>query len=221
MFKKIKTQLLKTNLAGMSNIRIQLTFLLSVVILSAFAQNGSKIIEDNLAYRMELNAEYSDGATSPLEKKDLLKFDSLDFFPIDTSFAVLARFERIDQPISFQMETTTTRKPIYNTYARLYFTIDTIEYSLEVFQNHGLITKEGYENYLFLPFKDLTNGSSTYRGGRYLNFDIPEGDTILIDFNKAYNPYCLYNKRYSCPIVPPQNFINYLIEAGVKDFKKD
>jgi uncharacterized protein (DUF1684 family) len=71
---------------------------------------------------------------------------------------------------------------------------------------------------LFLPFLDNTNGDTTYGGGRYIDLRIPEGDTIEIDFNKAYNPYCAYNSRYSCPIVPRENYLDTNIEAGVKKF---
>jgi len=78
---------------------------------------------------------------------------------------------------------------------------------------------EGYEDYLFLPFTDATNGNETYGGGRYIDLSIPNGDQIVIDFNKAYNPYCTYNKKYSCPIVPSQNALDIEIFAGVKAFK--
>jgi uncharacterized protein (DUF1684 family) len=80
--------------------------------------------------------------------------------------------------------------------------------------------QEEYRDYLFLPFADLTNGEETYGGGRYLDLTIPTGNTILLDFNKAYNPYCAYNPKYSCPLVPKQNRLDIPIIAGVKAFKK-
>ena len=83
-----------------------------------------------------------------------------------------------------------------------------------------MFDKEGYEDYLFLPFLDNTNGEESYGGGRYVEARIPEGDTIIIDFNKAYNPYCAYNEKYSCPIVPRQNYLPIEVKAGVKAFGK-
>ena len=68
---------------------------------------------------------------------------------------------------------------------------------------------------------DNTNGEETYGGGRYIDLTIPEGDTLIIDFNKAYNPYCVYNKKYSCPLVPRQNYLRTKVRAGVKNFNKD
>jgi uncharacterized protein (DUF1684 family) len=77
-----------------------------------------------------------------------------------------------------------------------------------------------YRDYLFLPFIDQTNGEETYGGGRYVDLRIPEGDTLIIDFNKAYNPYCAYNKKYSCPLVPAVNELKTSVTAGVKAFRK-
>ena len=80
--------------------------------------------------------------------------------------------------------------------------------------------REGYEDYLFLPFLDNTNGVTSYGGGRYIELRISKGDSIEIDFNSAYNPYCAYNEKYSCPIVPRENYLDIEVKAGVKAFKK-
>ena len=117
------------------------------------------------------------------------------------------------------MPTSTDRKALERVYGIAYFTIGTGNYQLEIYQNLDLLDQEGYEDYLFLPFTDNTNGETTYAGGRYIDLSIPSGDSLLIDFNKAYNPYCVYNKKYSCPIVPEVNYIDTDINAGVKDFK--
>jgi TonB family protein len=82
-------------------------------------------------------------------------------------------------------------------------------------------TKE-HADHLFFPFTDETNGKETYGGGRYLDLRIPKsGDDIVIDFNMAYNPYCAYSSRYSCPIVPADNQMNIEVPAGVKYQKKE
>jgi len=74
-------------------------------------------------------------------------------------------------------------------------------------------------DYLFLRFIDKTNDETTYSGGRYLDIRIPEGDSIILDFNKAYNPYCAYNNAFSCPIPPSENNLPVSILAGVKVYK--
>jgi uncharacterized protein (DUF1684 family) len=83
-----------------------------------------------------------------------------------------------------------------------------------------MATKE-YTNYLFLPFTDLTNGKETYAAGRYIGLKIPkEGNELIIDFNMAYNPYCAYSDRYSCPVVPAANNLATEIRAGLKYINK-
>ena len=68
-----------------------------------------------------------------------------------------------------------------------------------------------------MPFRDLTNGTTTYEGGRFLDFKIPENDkNVVIDFNKAYNPYCAYSDNYACPIVPKENSLSIEILSGIK-----
>ena len=79
-----------------------------------------------------------------------------------------------------------------------------------------LMRKDAYKDYLFLPFRDATNGKQTYGGGKYLDLKIPEGNEIIIDFNKSYHPYCAYNAHdYNCPIVPEENTLSLEIKAGV------
>jgi len=71
---------------------------------------------------------------------------------------------------------------------------------------------------LFLPFQDLSNGQETYGGGRYMDLlraDIKAGK-IMLDFNKAYNPYCAFGEGFSCPIPPSENRLSVAIKAGEK-----
>jgi hypothetical protein len=71
--------------------------------------------------------------------------------------------------------------------------------------------------HLFIPFTDVSNGTGTYKGGRYLDVNMPkQGEPLELDFNLAYNPYCVYNPTYVCPIPPNKNFLNIAIEAGEK-----
>ncbi len=171
-------------------------------------------------FQYKLNVEFSDTKISPLTKKDLKKFKSLDFFPIDSTYRVIAKFELNENPIFFEMPTSTDRRPIYKTYGTATFTLNGKELKLHIYQNQNLIKEPDYKNYLFIPFTDLTNSNGSYGGGRYIDLEIPEGDTMVIDFNRAYNPYCAYNEKYSCPIPPRENDLPVKIKAGVKDYLK-
>ena len=176
-------------------------------------------LADIMAFQTALNEEYKNPETSPLPDRYRKDFESLDFFAPDTTLVIHARLELTPNALPFDMPTTTDRKSREVVYGIVHFTLNGEKQQLEIYQNKELMLTEGFEDYLFLPFTDATNGETTYGGGRYIDLRIPNGDSITIDFNKAYNPYCAYNKKYSCPIVPGVNALNVSIEAGVKAFK--
>lgn len=192
-----------------------LTFIFPAFI-SIAQKDLTVILQENVKYRAEMNAEFADPKTSPLEKKDIPKFDSLPFFPIDTAYYVISRLERIENGKVFEMPTTTERRPQYRLYGVAHFTLRGQDVALPVYQNLRLQKTPGYEDYLFVPFTDHTNGEETYGGGRYLDVRIPDGDELILDFNKAYNPLCAYSDRFSCPIPPKENAIQIRIPAGVQ-----
>ena len=167
-------------------------------------------------FQEELDQHYADPEKSPLTKKDRRKFKGLPFFDVDSNFRVVAQFKRTEGSSPFQMKTTTDRLPTYEKYGEATFEIKGVSYTLSLYQNHKYRDVEKYKNDLFLPFTDATNGNETYGGGRFIDLLIPEGDKIIIDFNKAYNPYCAYNHAYSCPIPPKENDLDTRIEAGVQ-----
>ncbi len=169
-------------------------------------------------FQQTLNKEYGDKEESPLTEEDFKTFKGLDFYPIDEKYIVEATFVRTPEEKIFKMKTTGTRTPEYVKYGQLIFRLDGNEFKLNLYQNIDLIKKEGFADYLFLPFSDLTCGKESYIGGRYIDMRIPKSDIIIIDFNKAYNPYCAYNHKYSCPIVPLENDLQVAIFAGVKKF---
>ena len=169
-------------------------------------------------FQKELNSEYSDAKTSPLTAEDLAVFKTLDFYPINEKFFVTAKFIRTEDEKPFEMETSTDRRPMYVKYGEAHFSTDGLNHKLIVYRNIELSKKEEYKDYLFLPFSDLTSGKDSYIGGKYIDMITPKGETIVIDFNTSYNPYCAYNHKYSCPKVPLENDLNIEIKAGVKKF---
>lgn len=179
-----------------------------------------KLLKGETEFQKEQNAKFKDATTSPLKDKDRKHFEGLDFFKFDSAYVITASFKRTPNEKVFKTKTTTDRRPEYVKYGELSFLLKGKNFILNIYQNQGLIKKEGYEDYLFLPFLDETNGLESYGGGRYIDARIPEGDSMVIDFNKSYNPYCAYNDRYSCPIVPRKNYLKIRIEAGVKAFDK-
>ncbi|MEJ2163128.1 MAG: DUF1684 domain-containing protein [Robiginitalea sp.] len=183
-------------------------------------QSTNETLGDILGFQASLNASFRDPEVSPLPDRYRKDFEGLEFFPPDTVYRVWAQLERTPEALPFDMPTNTLEFTKERVYGRLYFELEGSRYRLEVYQSPELTTEEGFENYLFLPFTDLTNGKTSYEGGRYIDLRIPDSDSILLDFNKAYNPYCAYNPSYSCPVVPEVNHLDTEIRAGVKAFGK-
>lgn len=165
--------------------------------------------------RLKHAEELSDTSNHVLNQDEIDHFEGLDYYPFSPDYQIEAVLIK-DKGKKFEMLTSTDRKPWYRRYGFIEFEVNGIKCKLEVYQNLALKKRKEYKNYLFIPFTDLTCGETTYGAGRYIDTEIPEGNTLLIDFNLAYNPYCAYSHRYSCPIPPEFNHLKTLIEAGEK-----
>lgn len=197
--------------------------LLVITFFSCNSQDKRALIGETL-YQQKLNASYKDASTSPLKQKDLKNFKGLDFFPVDSSFIVKATFVKTENALVFEMATTTDRKPLYKEFGVLQFILKGKNYQLTVYQSQDDLRDKKYKDYLFLPFTDETSGNESYGGGRYMDVmttDISSNNTILLNFNNTYNPYCAYNDKYSCPLTPRKNHLDLEIKAGIKKFNKD
>jgi uncharacterized protein (DUF1684 family) len=201
----------------------KITVVFSLLLMLACNSQGKRPLMGDTEYQQELNASYKDASKSPLKKKDLKNFKGLDFFPVDSTFIVTAKLTKIENAPTFEMATTTDRKPLYKEYGILNFTLKGKECQLTIYQSQDDLRDEKYKDYLFLPFTDDTSGEDSYGGGRYMDVmttdENPDG-TIVLNFNNTYNPYCAYNDKYSCPLTPRKNHLDIEIKAGVKVFKK-
>lgn len=152
-------------------------------------------------------------------KKDKKYFH---FFVPNEKYRVKAAFIKLTDTVGFIMKTSGTKDKKFYRYGLIRFSINDTTLQLTLFQSQQLMTDSVYKNYLFLPFTDLTSGEESYGGGRYLDplLDEIKGNSIIIDFNKAYNPYCAYATGYNCPIPPRENDLPVPIKAGEKEFAK-
>lgn len=198
--------------------KLMLVLLASVFTFSAHSQNEDAI-KEIMAHRKKQDEEMRDPEKSPIGKKELKKFKGLNYYAPDLNYRVMARFVKNENPEVFKMKTSTAQRPQYLKYGEVHFTLRDTLYKLEVYQNSQISKMEGYEDYLFIPFTDKTNGKETYEVGRYLEFRIPKTEEVVIDFNLCYNPYCSYSPFYSCPIPPEANTLPTYIFAGEKIYK--
>ena len=192
--------------------------LLTFCFLASYGQDDVLARNEIEAHRKKQEDEMRDKKESPLDPKDRKKFKHLNYYPIDLKYRVAAKFVRTENQPMFKMKTTTTRLPEYVKYGEVVFTIDGAEYKLNVYQSPDIMKNSGYEDYLFIPFTDKTNGNETYEVGRYIEFRIPKSEDVIVDFNQCYNPYCSYSPRFSCPIPPAENDLPIEIPAGEKKF---
>jgi len=213
-------------MAKLTGYLLVFTLVTTILSPSLFAQKGLNDKDRELFTRelnderMQNNDEMRSSDKSPIAEEEKASFEGLRYYPPKPEYRVNATLKRSDDPMTFKMKTTTERLPEYRLYGEATFKLHGKKLTLEVYQNVELTKKPGYADYLFIPFNDETNGKKTYGGGRFIDARIPDGDTLVIDFNRAYNPYCAYNHKYSCPIPPERNNLKTKIRAGEKTLHK-
>jgi uncharacterized protein len=146
------------------------------------------------------------------------------FYPIDKKFRVTAALFPPKDGKWFSMATSGKTPQIFRVYGILHFEIHDTLVTLNIYQSQNLMQTEQYKNLLFLPFTDESSGEETYASGRYIDLimDDIKGNKVILDFNKAYNPYCAYvSGQYNCPIPPKENQLPVKIAAGEKTFGKE
>lgn len=170
------------------------------------------------AFQQTINAEFRNPEESPLTPAERQAFQTLPFYPTRYAYCVEATLVRDSTSAPFAMQTSTARRPLYRKYGELRFVLQGRALRLTVYQDQELLKRPGLEDYLFVPFTDLTNGRETYGGGRYIDLRFPPAGarTLVLDFNKAYNPSCAYNHGYSCPVPPAENRLAVAIPVGVQ-----
>ena len=189
--------------------------LLFTLFLLLNCDNRKRYNNDLTTFQREINDFFKDASVSPLKKRDLKNFRGLDFFTYDSTYLVTAKLTKTPKEKPFMMLTTTDMVVEYIKYGTVSFELLNNQYSLDIYKN---LEDPNERDNLFLPFLDDTNGNESYGGGRYINLSIPQGENLIIDFNSAFNPYCVYDEKYSCPIVPRENYLPLEIKAGVMNF---
>ncbi len=148
---------------------------------------------------------------SPFVERDVA-YKEAAFFQPNIEYIVQGKLNRFTKRESLTLSNSDgTTTP--------YLKHSTVSFKIKDQQCELLILKTlGFGNQYLLTFGDGTSGDSTYGGGRYLDIAIGKSDQLVLDFNKAYNPYCAYFDDYSCPLPPPVNLLEVSIEAGEKNY---
>jgi uncharacterized protein (DUF1684 family) len=195
---------------------IKSNFLIVIIILVSAVCSAQTTYKDSLQTFINDYVEKHEVVTGDDKKQ-------MSFFPVNETYRITAKFERVKNGSWFSMPTSGTMKKVFRVYGTIHFNLHDTALTLNLYQSQQLMAVEEYREQLFLPFTDLTSGEESYAAGRYIDLTFSDiiGDKIVIDFNKAYNPYCAYvSGKYNCPIPPRENNLNVAILAGEKNYGK-
>lgn len=147
---------------------------------------------------------------SPLPESKRATFEGPDFSPYDPQWRLVGDLQRIRPQRWIEVPSTHGKTQTYLEYGRFPVAADSDTVALVVYR-----PLEHPEQF-FIPFHDATNGEETYGGGRYVHLDSLDVHRWVLDFNKAYNPYCAYDSVWICPLPPPSNTLPLPVRAGMK-----
>ena len=162
--------------------------------------------------RKEKDAFMRGSDESPVPQAKRATYPPLPYYPIDEEYRVPAALKVVssDQMIELSLSTGQTRQ--MRRVGVLAFTLKGQPLTLTAFADVG----DAQLRRLFVPFGDLTSGTETYQGGRYLDLERTASGVYDLDFNRAYHPFCVFDVRYECPIPPRENRLKVPIRAGEK-----
>ena len=162
-------------------------------------------------FRKHKDHFFKTDAQSPLTPEQQKTFRGLVYFPEKPALRFELPLEKYAQPEHILMQTSTGAAQDSIRAGQIHFRVNGQDATLQVYASeHG--------NDYFIPFVDATAPAETYGAGRYLEPQDLGNGNLRVDLNLAYNPYCAYNERWSCPIPPKKNRLNIRIEAGEKKF---
>ena len=185
--------------------------LLAFVLALAACSAPPRAYPDEIAaWRAEKDRFMREGSDSPVPADRRPTFAPLAYFPVDETYRVPAELRVARGDDVMEMPTSTGLR-------RKMRRIGTLEFTLKGSRRTLTAFAEAADNdlrRLFVPFGDLTNGTETYQGGRYLDLDRTATGIYDLDFNRAYNPFCVFNASYDCPIPPRENRLQVPVRAG-------
>ncbi len=168
------------------------------------------------AFRKQKDKFFQESEDSPISHEERHHFEGLHYYPVDLKYRVTATLVQEAHPGVFKVQTTTGDHKEYTRLGRLEFEIEGQPMRLTAFMPPSDEPLHG--NRLFVPFRDKTSAKETYGAGRYIDLNKRASDQYVLDFNRAYNPYCAYSPYYSCPLPPGENNLPIEVRAGEKLF---
>lgn len=161
--------------------------------------------DDLHAFRQNKDEHYRTHKNSPLTPAQQAAFTGLRYYPAAPALNLTVTVEPFAEQQTIEMPTSAGKIKTFARYGRFTFEVEGQAVQLTLYKaDYGF----------FLPFVDANAGKETYGAGRYLDPQSLDNDLFHVDFNLAYNPYCVYGDGWNCPIPPAENRLNVAIRAG-------
>lgn len=162
------------------------------------------------------DAFFAEHWQSPIPPQDRIEFKGLDYYPINPEFLFELELHEHEEKKVIRMAYSKGSEQNFLRWGEFRFNVGGKEQALQAY------TSDPEDERLFILFKDATSGKETYGAGRYIDLEPDRNRTAegkwILDFNRAYNPWCVYSEDYICPLVPPENCLEVPILAGEKDY---
>ena len=191
-----------------------LPFVMAALALSACSNQppDDRDYPTRIAAMREAKDQMFQRSSSPIPDDRKATFLPLKYYPVDPAYNVAAVLRPTEDQTIFMMPTSTGQPRAERRAGTLEFTINGEQMTLLAFVE----AEARNVDRLFVPFADMTSGTETYAGGRFMDLDRTATDLYELDFNRAYTPYCYYNPSFECPYPPAENRLKIPIRAGEK-----
>jgi uncharacterized protein (DUF1684 family) len=185
---------------------------------AADAPTDDEYVETLRANRAEKDEFFGSHPQSPIPPEHRDDFEGLDYFAPAPDLRVETTATVHEDPEPVPMETTAGNEVRYVRVVTFAFELDGESHELHGYKQRP----DDDEEPVFVPFRDKTTGQETYRGGRYIELhpegDLADGETVTVDFNLAYTPFCAFSETFSCPLPPEENWLEIAVRAGERDW---
>ena len=196
---------------------VVLGFVVALIIFYSFqGKDSGKEYEAEIRTERQAKNDYMSSSDESPFGEGKKNFKKLNYYPIDLNYRISAKLVSIENKKVVVLPTSDNLEKKYLEYAFAEFELNGESCKLLILE----IMEEGpYRGTLFLAFADATSANETYGAGRYLDVKkVPGASSVILDFNQAYNPYCAYSEKYSCPFPPKENILKIAIQAGEKKY---
>jgi uncharacterized protein len=191
---------------------MRLSLLLLVAAVCTACAAPMDYADEIAAWRTEKDAFLRYSNDSPVPAPERASFEPLPYYPVDEQYRVPAALRVAQGADIITLGTSTGVPRRMRKVGTLAFTLKGEPLTLTAFAD----LDDTALRRLFVPFGDLTNGTDTYYGGRYLDLDRTGSGVYDLDFNRAYNPFCVFDPAYECPVPPRENRMRVPVHAGEK-----